>query len=481
MIMKKWIAIPLVIALLSFGSTAMAKGDHENQNKNSDDEKVEICKIPSGLANALKKEKNSKAKAAIEKNIEKQKQKCDDDGNKDDNKNDDMNAWTDSQKVLADKAALQIGFGSSDSAQSVTGPIQLAATGKKGSVITWSSNKPNLISNNGLTVVRPTSNDETVVLTATIKVNQATESKTFTLLVKPLSVVVITDAQKVAADKEALKITFNGTDTATSVTQALAALPSKGANGSAITWYSGSPSFISNDGKTVIRPTTGNGDVVVFMFAIVVSNTVSDAKLFQLTIKQQLTDNQKVAADKAALEINFGGSDTLTRVTRPLDELPASGVNGSLITWTSSTPSIISNDGKTVNRPAQGAGDATVLMTAIITKNAVSDIKVFTLTVKQQFTNVEKVAADKADLVITFGESDSAAQVTKPISLPATGYYGSTIIWISSNPTIISNNGTAINRPAHGTGDAAVTFTAYINYSGIVDLKAFQIIVKQLP
>jgi hypothetical protein len=383
--------------------------------------------------------------------------------------------------VSADKAALKIGFGSNDSAQSVTGPIQLAATGKKGSVITWSSSKPSVLSNNGLTVVRPASIDETVVLTATITVNQATETKTFTLLIKALTVVVTTDAQKVAADKAALNITFNGTDTATSVTQALAPLPTTGANGSTITWYSGSPSFISNDGKTVIRPTTGNGDVVVFMFAFVTSNTVSDAKMFQLTIKQQLTDNQKVAADKAALEINFGGSDTLTRVTRPVDQLLASGVNGSQITWTSGSTSIISNDGKTVNRPAQGVGDATVLMTAIITKNAVSDIKVFTLTVKQEFTNVEKVAADKADLVITFGESDLATQVTKPLSLPTTGYYGSTIIWISSNPTIISNNGTAISRPAHGTGDAAVTLTAYINYSGIVDLKTFPIIVKQLP
>jgi hypothetical protein len=477
--MKKWIAIPLVIALLSFGGTAMADDDHGKQNKNSDDEKVEVCKIPSGLANALKKEKNSKAKAAIEKNIEKYKQKCKDDENKKDDK--DKNVWTDSQRVSADKAALKIGFGSNDSAQSVTGPIQLAATGKKGSIITWSSSKPNVITNNGLTVVRPTSIDETVVLTATITVNQATESKTFTLLVKALSVVVITDAQKVAADKAALQIIFNGTDTATSVTQALAALPSKGANGSTITWYSGSPSVISNDGKTVIRPSTGNGDVTVLMIAIVVSNAVSDAKIFPLTIKQQLTDNLIVAADKAALEINFGGSDTLTRVTRPVDQLPASGVNGSQITWTSGSTNIISNDGKTINRPAQGAGDATVLMTAIITRNSVSDVKVFTLTVKQDFTIVEKLAADKADLVITYGGSDLATQVTQPLSLPTTGYYGSTVIWISSTPTIISSNGTVINRPAHGAGDATVTLTAYISNSGIADLKTFQVIVKQLP
>jgi hypothetical protein len=460
--MKKWIAIPLIIALLSFGSTAMAKSDHGEQNRNSMDEKDED------------NNKNvPEAKEEIEKPIIKHNKKYKEDGNK--------NVSTDSQRVLADKAALQIGFGSIDSAQSVTGPIQLTATGKNGSVITWNSSKPNVISNNGLTVVRPASMDETVLLTATLTVNKTTESKTFTLLVKALYPVVITDAQKVAADKEALKILFNAVDTATSVTQALASLPSKGSNGSTITWYSGFPSVISNDGKTVIRPISGNGDVVVLMIAFVVSNSVSDAKIFQLTIKQQLTDIQKVAADKAALEINFGGSDTVTRVTRPVDQLPASGVNGSQITWISSSTSIISNDGKIVNRPAQGAGDASVLMTAIITRNSFSDVKVFILTVKQQFTNLEKLAADKADLVITFNESDLAEKVTKPLILPTTGYYGSTIIWYSSSPLIISNNGTVINRPAHGTGDAAITFSAYISNNGIGDLKTFQIIVKQLP
>jgi hypothetical protein len=471
--MKKWLAIPFVIALVSFGSTTMADSGHGKQNRDSYEKKDEDCReSPAGLLNALKNVKNPKANAAIQKNIEKHKQKC--------KKDRDPMEWSDSQRAAADKASLQIGFGSNDSAQMVTGPIQLAATGKKGSVITWSSSKPNVISHNGLIVVRPTSMDETVVFTATITSNQAKETKTFTLLVKAMTV-VLTDAQKVAADKEALKILFNGTDSATSVTQGLAALPSKGSNGSTITWFSGSTSVISNDGKTVIRPIAGNGDAVVLMIANVVSNSVSDTKIFQLTIKQQMTDNQKVAADRAALEINFGGSDTLTRVTRPVDQLPVIGLNGSHITWTSGSIGVVSNDGKTVNRPALGAGDATVLLTATISSSSVSEIKLFTLTVKQAFTNLEKVAADKADLAIAFGESDSAAQVTKPLSLPAAGYYGSTFIWISSNPMIISNNGTVVNRPAHGTGDAAVTLSAYITNNGNVDLKTFQLIVKQLP
>lgn len=469
--MRKWIAVPSIIALLLVGNTAMAKSGVGDHNTNSLEVQVEVCgKIPPGLLNALKNAKNPKAKSSIQKNIDKHAQKC----------VNDENEWTDEQIVLADKAALQIGFSGSDSAKSVTGPLVLPATGTKGSAIIWSSNKPNVISNNGLTVVRPVSVDEVVVLTATISLNQVTVTKTFSLTVKAASN-TLTDLQKVAADKAALEIQFTGSDSANHVTKALATLPATGTNGSTLFWLSGNPAVISNDGKTVVRPAAGAGDTTVLMIAIVASHSSSDTKVFQLTVKQQLTDTQKVAADKAALEINFGGSDTLTSVTRPLDQLPAIGANGSLITWVSSAPNIVSHDGKTIVRPALEAGDVTVVMTALITSNGIIDSKTFTLTVKKEFTTLEKLSADKADLAITFGESDSATHVTKSISLSTSGYYGSAVVWVSNTTSILSNNGTLLNRPVHGAGDATVTLTAYISNNGIGDSKTFQVIVKQLP
>jgi hypothetical protein len=471
-IMRKWITVPLIIALLLFSNTAMAKSGKGHHNMPSHDD--EVCgEIPPGLWNALEHVKNPKARASIERNIHKHEQKCEDD---------DDQEWTDQQRVSADKAALQIGFNGTDSAQSVTGSIVLSATGTKGSAITWSSNKQTVISNNGLTVVRPASIDEVVILTATISLNQATVTKTFTLTVKATTTnTTLTDAQKVAADKAALEIKFTGTDTASQVTTALATLPSTGTKGSTVFWLSGNPSVISNDGKTVIRPVAGAGDTTVLMIAIIASNSTSDTKVFQLTVKQQLTDAQKVAADKTALNIDFGGSDTLIRVTRPIDKLSAIGENGSSITWISSLPSVVSNDGKTIVRPAVDTADVTVVMTALITSNGTSDSKTFTLNVKKEFTTLEKLAADKADLAITFGESDSATSVTKSISLPTSGYYGSNVVWVSNTASILSNNGTLLTHPIHGAGDAIVTLTAYISNNGIADSKAFQVIVKQLP
>ena len=88
-----------------------------------------------------------------------------------------------------------------------------------------------------------------------------------------------------------------------------------------------------------------------------------------------LTDAQAVAADKAAL--NLPGSTT-TNLT-----LPGAGSNGTTITWTSSNAAVISADGR-VTRPAAGAGDATVKLTATITKGGVTETKEFTITVPQQ-------------------------------------------------------------------------------------------------
>jgi hypothetical protein len=91
-----------------------------------------------------------------------------------------------------------------------------------------------------------------------------------------------------------------------------------------------------------------------------------------------------VAADKDALTADSirGLNSDLSNITVALtNPLPSLGANGSTITWSSDTPSIVSNDGQTINRPAFTAGDATVVMTATITKGVVSDTKTFTLNV----------------------------------------------------------------------------------------------------
>lgn len=99
---------------------------------------------------------------------------------------------------------------------------------------------------------------------------------------------------------------------------------------------------------------------------------------------QVTQDAEDVAADKAALTV------TPTTVTSAGKlELASTGANGSAITWKSSKPAIIADDG-TVTLPTNN--DVTVILTATITKNGVSDMKEFTLTVRTA------ASADKAAL-----------------------------------------------------------------------------------
>jgi hypothetical protein len=97
-----------------------------------------------------------------------------------------------------------------------------------------------------------------------------------------------------------------------------------------------------------------------------------------------LSDADAVAADKAALtwSVIQGANTAETNVTANLATLPTSGASGTTISWSSTNTSVVSNTGA-VTRPAYGSGDATVTLTATITKGTASNTVVFTLTVKE--------------------------------------------------------------------------------------------------
>lgn len=465
--MKKWTALLVILSLFIFSTTTMAHGQGSSKNNS-----ITCKQIEDKMLQALKKVRNDKDRSELRKKIEEFRKKCEADHNNN-------GKQSDLKRVTADKNELQIRFTNNDTANRITGPVILSQRGSNGSAITWSSNKPNVISNNGLFVNRNHSEDQKVILTATIRYSKTITLKSFTLIVKS-TVPELTDAQKLAKDVDALKLAFNGTDTANSITQKLKPLPTKGEYGSSIIWYSSNPGLVSSDGQTVNRPAAGTGDTNVILMALINNKTAVDVKIFTITVKQQFPDAQRVAADKAALEIDFGGADNASHVTRALDNLPSKGNNGSSISWNSSLPSVLSNDGKTIHRPAYGSGDATVVMTAFISYNGIGDVKVFILTVKQSLTSGDAVAADKAELAITFKDNDNAANVTKAISLRTKGSYGSTITWYSSMTSVIADNG-SVYRPAHGTGDATVTMIAVISSGNSADVKTFILTVKQLP
>ncbi|MDH5718863.1 MAG: formylglycine-generating enzyme family protein, partial [Spirochaetia bacterium] len=238
----------------------------------------------------------------------------------------------------------------------------------------------------------------------------------------------------------------------------------------------------------------------ITLTATIEKNGVSETKTFEVTVLETpQTDAEAVAADTAALDFadfTFGTGDSETSVTQNIG-LPTSGSSGTTITWVATYTSggadasgVIASDG-TVIKPAFGAGDANITLTATIEKNGVSETKTFEVTVLETpQTDAEAVAADTAALDFadfTFGGSDTATSVTQNIGLPVAGSSGTTITWTAAYTSggadasgVIASNGT-VTRPAFGSGDTNITLTATIEKNGVHETKTFEVTVLETP
>lgn len=178
-----------------------------------------------------------------------------------------------------------------------------------------------------------------------------------------------------------------------------------------------------------------------------------------------IPDNERVSRDKNSLTLG----DT-SAVTGDLS-LPVKGTAGSAIAWESSDASVIT-DGGVVTRPATGRPDAQVTLTATISSGAISDTKVFTVTVLHLPSDQEAVDADAAAI-----DLGNLGAVTEDLTLPAVGNLGSTITWKSSNENCVSANGT-VTRPVGLS--AQVTVTATVRKGEISKERAFTVTILPL-
>ena len=108
------------------------------------------------------------------------------------------------------------------------------------------------------------------------------------------------------------------------------------------------------------------------------------------------TDAELVASDKSALVNNLiRGTNAvdLASVTANLSLITSiSGGAGSTISWASNNTAIATTT-SVVTRPAYGAGNATVTLTATITKGSASDTKTFSVTVIESLNSAKAITA----------------------------------------------------------------------------------------
>jgi hypothetical protein len=385
------------------------------------------------------------------------------------------NDLTDTEKVAAAKAVLEVGYAGSDSAASVTQNVTLNTSGTNGTSVAWSSNATAINAANGA-VLRPsyTQGDATVTLTATISKGSATDTKTFTLKVVKLAQ---TNAEAVAEAKDAVTVGYAGSDSAASVTQNVT-LNTSGTSGTTVAWSSDKVGVIAANGA-VVRPSYTQGDATVTLTATISKGGVTDTKTFTLkVVKLTQTNAEAVAEAKAALEVGYLGSDSASSVTGDVT-LSQTGLNGTDVVWSSSSAGAITANGEVI-RPSYTQGDATVTLTATINKGGAIATKTFVLNVvKLAQTDAEAVAEAKVAVVVGYAGIDSAASVTQDVTLNTSGTSGTTVAW-SSNATAVDAASGEVVRPSHTQGDATVTLTATISKGSATATKTFTLKVVKL-
>lgn len=198
-------------------------------------------------------------------------------------------------------------------------------------------------------------------------------------------------------------------------------------------------------------------EVILLCFVRGVSSKYDNITVQVQSIRENvLSDAEIVAADKLALSVVGETTENLT--------LPTTGAKGSTITWASSNTAVIANDGK-VTRPAVGAEDATVTLTATITKGEATETKTFTVVVAATPADLDQEAVDAVAAALT------VPTTTKENLTLKTSENGTTITWISSDATIITNAGVV----TRGEEDREVTLTATVTLNGKTATNSFTV------
>ena len=355
----------------------------------------------------------------------------------------------DSDAISDVEAILDIGYASGDDAFSVTQDIILPVSLADGVSIKWESSNIAVISENGV-VTRPASgaSDENIVMTATIEKGEASLSKVFNLIVRIEGDSTIpTSSDYVAAAKAtsiSRGITYAVDDNMSNVTQDIILLTS-GGEGVAITWASDSAA-ITVDGKagTVARPASGEANATVTLTASISKDGESDTVTFVLIVLAEdatgATDDEALAAAKAALHITYASGDDANHVTQDLGLPSTDAINGVTIVWSSGNAAItVTGNEGTVIRPGYGSNNETFDLIATLEKNGVSVTKTFTVMVLAYRLpgaprDVTLLAPDDRSLVVSWSiPSDTGSTAIVKYSV----YYSTTSITDTSEMTPI--------------------------------------------
>ena len=363
------------------------------------------------------------------------------------------------QEAEKAKEKLEISYVSGDSKDAVTQDLTLpaAVSGFTDVSITWKSDKPETVKDDG-TVTRPDL-DTTVTLTATLEKNGEKTKKTFTVTVKGTAAEWIEEklkhagVQPLVISGTAAEVTLSGSEE--------------------VTWTSNQPAVIDVQGKhegtcAVTKP-TGTASVSVILTATVTKAGLKKEKSFTVVV---YPENSILDIDKLLTAIALP-AETETDIPLPKT---IDGIAETSITWQSDKADVLSiidtSDGKVTGKITRKEQDETVGLTATLSYKGAKRQKTFTVTVRRDYDKAAvKNAFEKLGIGYTSGNSESS--VTENLELPET-IAGVSITWKSDKPETVKDDGTVI-RPVET--DIQVTLTATLTKGQVTKQKTFTVTV----
>ncbi len=143
-------------------------------------------------------------------------------------------------------------------------------------------------------------------------------------------------------------------------------------------WASSDPSLVATDGS-VNRPAVGNPDGSLTLTLTATKGNYTQDFTYPATVKANINDKDATAFDLDNLTIK-GGLNNL----RSALKLPATTSEGSYITWTSSDPEYLSNEGRVMKLAPKGTGKKEITLTATARRNNETATKDFKVSVAEE-------------------------------------------------------------------------------------------------
>ncbi len=244
-----------------------------------------------------------------------------------------------------------------------------------------------------------------------------------------------------------------------------------------ILWSSDAPGIINTQsGRVTQRKFAQNANITATLTAdsqIQFYKNATKTLKFPVTVLPYGSFTDEEILDDYLSDITWSSmsEEPIDAVTKNLS-FSAAGQDGISVEYESSNTAVLSNDG-TVTRPTDGE-NKTAELTVRLRRGSAQREKKFNITVVFDMTVQYKVEQAKKAITAAAVTSQRPDAVTKNIILPTEGLYATSIRWISSDESVITNDGIV----TRGETDKTVTLTAYITLENVTEQTSFDITVK---